>query len=296
VADYIDAMAGPGIPQVSRWDRGDGAAAIRALDGALVKAGLPGRLVPALRLLDRAEALASSARVAKEQAAARMEQATKALLADGPVDAPAYTRVILEAGPWLDDQAAGMVGVMQASQRVQANATQTAFALVPAVYRELQGVCAEVVAEVAAVPTLPAGVWSAATSGLASTAAIRAGREEAWAQLVRLGIRWDDIHAAAELLRESGMLAGELLFPAGCPERLGTLFLNWQPALEGGLEQVRRLPAPLRVRAAVDRSWKPGLWLKADHDRERAAAAPRPGLLARLVGSSPKPDERVEVG
>jgi hypothetical protein len=93
------------------------------------------------------------------------------------------------------------------------------------------------------------------------------------------------------------VLAGELLFPDGCPEGLGSIFLNWQPALEGGLEQVKRLPAPLRVRAAVDRGWKPGLWLKADHERERSAAAPRPGLLARLVGSGSKEPspERVEV-
>jgi hypothetical protein len=261
----------------------------------LVKAGLPDRLEAPRRLLAQAEALASHARSAKQEAAARMEEATRALLADGPVDTAAYGRVLVEVGPWLDDQASGMVGVMTAALRVRANAGQMTFGLVPDLYRQLSVACAEVVDQVGKVPALPAAVWSAPTSGLASTAAIRAGHEQAWSRLVKLGIRWDDIHAAAGLLRETGVLQAQLMFPAGCPERLGSIFLNWQPALEGGLDQVRRLPAPLRVRAALHRGYRPGLWLKADHDRERAAAAPRPSLLARLgVGSGPKA-EPVEV-
>jgi hypothetical protein len=189
MGEFIDITNHPGPPQVSRWDRGDGETAIRALDDALVKAGLPGRLAAPIRLLARAEELAGHARSAKEAAAAQMEEATRALLADGPVDTATYGRVLISAGPWLDDRASGMVGVMTAAHRVRANAGQTTFALVPAVYRELQAVCAEVVAEVATVPILPAAVWSAPTSGLASTAAIRAGHEQAWSQLVKLGIR-----------------------------------------------------------------------------------------------------------
>jgi hypothetical protein len=290
--NYHDAMAGPGVPQVSRWDRG-GSATIQTLDAALVKAGLPGRLAAPLRLLAQAEDLAFQARRAKEDAAARMDAATRSLLAGGHVDVTAYTRVLVEVGPWLDDQAAGMVGVMQASQRVQANATQVVFGQVGELYRQLQEACAEVVAQVADVPVLPNTVWSAGTSGMASTAAIRAGRTDAWSALVKLGVRWDDIHDCAALLRETGTLQAQLMFPGGCPERLGSIFLNWQPALEGGLDQVRKLPAPLRVRAAVDRGWRPGLYLRADHERQQVAtaAAPRPGLLERLRG--PK-GEKVE--
>jgi hypothetical protein len=70
-----------------------------------------------------------------------------------------------------------MIAVMQAASRVRANATQTTFAMAPALYTELQEVCVGVVAECAAIPPLPGAVWSATTSGLASSAAIRAGRE-----------------------------------------------------------------------------------------------------------------------
>ena len=51
--EFLDATHTP-LPTVSRWDRGDGQAAIQALDTALVKAGLVGRLEAPMRLLARA--------------------------------------------------------------------------------------------------------------------------------------------------------------------------------------------------------------------------------------------------
>jgi hypothetical protein len=281
--EFIDLMSQPGVPQLSRWSRGEGATAIAALDEALVKAGLPNRLEAPKRLLDRGEELAGQARAAKQAAADRLEQANRLLLAGGHVDVTAYGRVLVEVGPWLDDQAAGMVGVMQASHRATANASQTVFAMAGGLYQELQRVCAEVVAEVAAVPALPRAVWAAA--GIeAPSVAIRAGCEGAWATLVRAGDQWDRVHQAAGLLRETGVFQQELIFPGGCPSEVGSQFLGWQDAVEH-LAEVRRLPGPLRLRAAVDRGWRPGLYLATDHvaDRERAAAKPR-GLLARLVG------------
>jgi hypothetical protein len=86
---------------------------------------------------------------------------------------------------------------------------------------------------------------------------------------VRIGDRWDNVHAAAGLLIETGTLQSELSF-AG-PTSVCTQFLAWQQALDG-LTQLRRLPGALRLRAAVDRGWRPGLWLLSDH---RAAAAGR---------------------
>ena len=297
MADYIDAMAGPGVPQVSRWDRGDGATAIAALDQAMAKAGLPDRLEPATRLLAQGEQLFEQAREEKRAAADRLEQATRALLTAGPgAAAAAYGQVLVEVGPWLGDQPAAMAGVMNAGHRAQANATQTTFAMAHGLYRELGQVCAEAVAEVAAVPALPREVWLSTTGGQAAEAAIRAGHELAWSRLVKANARWDAVHAAAALLRETGVFQADLLFPAGCPTMEGCQFLNWEPAVEQ-LPQVRRLPATLRLRACVDRGWQPGLWLKADHDAYRAATAPRPGLLARLgVGSGPKAEQPVEVG
>ena len=48
-------------PKVSRWDRGDGAGAVRTLVEALDRAGLPGQLQASLRLLEAAEALGDQA-------------------------------------------------------------------------------------------------------------------------------------------------------------------------------------------------------------------------------------------
>jgi hypothetical protein len=126
---------------------------------------------------------------------------------------------------------------------------------------------------------------SATTSGQASTLAIRAGREADWATIVRLGDRWDSAHDAAQLVRETGVFQSELLF--SCPTAIGLQFLNPAAAVDG-LDTVRRLPAPLRLRATIDRGWRPGLSLVADHD---AAAAepevkPKRRLLAALAGKS----------
>ena len=167
---------------------------------ALERAGLTGQLEAPKRLLDRAEALAAQAREAKLAARKRLEEANRALL-EGMPDAAAYGAALTECGPWLDEESAGMIGMMQASAQVRSSALATAFAMATGLYSQPQEVRREVVAETAAVPELPREVWSAASSGQASTVAIRAGREADWARIVRLGDRWDSIHAAAQLLR-----------------------------------------------------------------------------------------------
>jgi hypothetical protein len=271
------------VPRPSRWDRGDGAGAIRSLAEALDRAGLPGELQASRRLLDRAERIGETARQAKRDAGERLEAANRALLADAPIDPAAYAAVLVEVGPWLDTDieagrvASAMNGLMEAVHRVRSNAVQTAMAEASGIYRRLQDRCAEVVAEVAAVPALPRQVWAATTSGQAGEAAIRAGLELEWARLVKAGVRWDAIHAAATLLRETGQFTAELNFPGGCPTRIGVMFLAWQDAALR-LQEVQRMPGPLRVRAAHDRGWKPGLWLASDHARA-AEAQPKRRLL-----------------
>jgi len=262
---------------------------------ALERAGLTGQLEAPKRLLDRAEALAAQAREAKLAARKRLEEANRALL-EGMPDAAAYGAALTECGPWLDEESAGMIGMMQASAQVRSNALATAFAMATGLYSQPQEVRREVVAETAAVPELPREVWSAASSGQASTVAIRAGREADWARIVRLGDRWDSIHAAAQLLRETGQFQGQLAFPGGCPTAIGIQFLNWQPVAADGLETVRRLLVPLRLRATIDRGWRPGLWLAADHAPAAEADAKRKrGLFAALgagkstAGKSPAP-------
>jgi hypothetical protein len=79
-------------------------------------------------------------------------------------------------------------------------------------------------------------------------------------------------------------MQGQLVFSG--PTAVCTQLLNWQPAMEGGLEEVRRLPAPLRLRAAIDKGWLPGLWLKSDHDFAAAEPKPKRGLFAALAGKS----------
>jgi hypothetical protein len=53
------------------------------------------------------------------------------------------------------------------------------------------------------------------------------------------------------------------------------MYLNWEGAV--GKEELRQLPGSLRVRRAHDLGWKPGLWLRSDHDS--AAVKPKPESL-----------------
>lgn len=221
-------------------------------------------------MLQRAEVLAEQAREAKLGARHRLAEANRALLADNPVDTAAYGAVLVECGPWLDEESAGMLGVMQVFHQVRGNATQTTFAMAPGLYRELQDVAHGVVAECAAVPALPAAIW-AATSGGEAAAAVRANREADFARLTRCGDTWDAVHNAAQLLRETGVFQGELLFSG--PVSVCTQFRNWTAAVEG-LPQVQRLPGPLRLRAAVDRDWLPGLYLASDAAVEEKPRVP----------------------
>src|SRR5690348_4921754 len=99
-------VMGVSADRMSRWDRDHAASAIVSLDAALERAGLPGKLEPPLRLLQRAEELAEQARAAKLAARARLEQANRDLMTEGPIDASAYGAALVECGPWLDDEAA----------------------------------------------------------------------------------------------------------------------------------------------------------------------------------------------
>ena len=114
---------------------------------------------------------------------------------------------------------------------------------------------------------------------------MRLGFENAWAQLVRAGARWDAVHNAAQYLRETGQFQGERIF--AYPTALATQFLNPSAAMDG-MDEVRRLPAALRLRAAIDKGWLPGLWLRSDHDRYAAEQRDKPKrkLFAALSGRS----------
>jgi hypothetical protein len=201
-------------------------------------------------------------------------------LLNGSLDVAGFGQELIEVGPWLDEEFAGMRGVMQAAAQIQGNAVQTVFAMASGLYAQLQEVCAGVVAEAAAVPELPREVWSATSAARAAEQAIRANCEDAWVRLVRCGIQWDSCHEAAQLLRETGTLQGQLIFSV--PTSLGVTLLNPQAAMEG-MDEVRRMPAPLRLRAAINRNWLPGLYLKSDHD----AYAAEPKARRRLFAGKP---------
>ena len=93
------------------------------------------------------------------------------------------------------------------------------------------------------------------------------------------------MHNAAQYLRETGQFQGELIF--AYPTALATQFLNPSAAMDG-MDEVRRLPAALRLRAAIDKGWLPGLWLRSDHDRYAAEQRDKPKrkLFAALSGRS----------
>jgi hypothetical protein len=260
-----------------RAHRGDHDGAIHALDAALTKAGLPGALNPALRVLDRVDELVAAGRAERDKAQFRLEAANRALLADGPIDVAEYGRVLTELAPCISDDAVGSIGVGDAARQTRMRAVMVVFGMATGLYQQLSDHCRDVVAVIAGIPDPPVDVWQTQSSGEAGTAMIRHGREADWAKFVRLADEWTSIHAAGRLLRETGQFESQLHFD-GAPTALGVEFLNWQAAAGG--EPLRLQPGPLRVRRAHDLGWVPGLWLKQDHD---AATGRRP-LAAAVVG------------
>lgn len=272
----------------SRWNTADPAAAVGTLVSLLDKAGVPDQLGASRRLLARSEELQETARAGRATAEQRWQQARAALLA-GQVDADGLARVLVELAPWLDSaveqgRPSLMMGaLMDAAAACRGNAVAMVHAEASGIYRLLQDAAGEVVTFTAAVGKVPQQVWATTTTGQASTVAIQAGYGRQWEDLVLAGGRWDAIHSAAELVRDTGSLGSQTMYPAGCPTSIGCMFLGWEAALEG-VREVRRLPGPLRVRAAVDRGWRPGLWLADDHARFAAEPKGKRSLLGTLVG------------
>ena len=66
------------------------------------------------------------------------------------------------------------------------------------------------------------------------------------------------------------------------PEAVCVEFLNWQAAL-AGLDDLKLVAQPLRVRQAADLGWKPGCWLLSDHENPPEEPRKR-SLLASIVG------------
>jgi hypothetical protein len=279
--DFIDVMEAA-IPGPSRWDRGDGESAIRTLDAALAKAGVTGALVGAFRSLDRAEAVLAASRREQDRARQRLEEVSRRLLeSDGDIDLAGYGRVLSESAGWIGEHPEAAIRVGDVARQIRARATANVFAQAIDLHRRLSDRAQLIVERIAAVPAPPREVWSTQSSADASGLLIRAGREADWAEFVRAGDEWDAVHAAGLLLRETGVFQTELMFDG--PTALCLTFLNWQPAVDG-IREVRALPGPLRVRAAIDRGWKPGLWLAADHKAAAEQKPPRRGLFAGLAG------------
>lgn len=256
---FHDIMVEP--PRPKRWD-GDRGASIRALVGALDRAGLPDQLQASLRLLDRATELSEAARQAKTAAAERLARANVQLTSDGPIDVEAYGRVLAEVAVWVDENSAAPVGVMAAVERVRANAAAIAAAESTGTYRRLQDIAHEVVTRAGNAPALPKSVWAASGTAKASTAAIQGGAGRVWEDLVLCATKFQAVHEAGLLLRETDGFPMQL-WPAGAPEGVAVVWRNWRAALLQH-EELRHMPGPLRLRAAIDRGLEPGLWLASD--------------------------------
>jgi hypothetical protein len=268
-------------PRPSRWDTA-GSGAVPMLDSLLVKAGLPGRLATPLALMDRAEELVRASDREREAARERLAEAGRRLLAGG-TDVAEYARVVAEAQVWISegssDAGPAGYGVGDVARLLRGNAVQTVFAMADGLHAALRDRCAEAVDSVASVP-LPKEIFSATSIAHASTLAIREGFGDSWGLLVKAADAWDACHGAAALLQECGSLQHQLQF-AG-PTSVCVRYLNWQDVL-AGLDELKRIPGPLKIRWASDHHWRPGCYLLSDHENPPPEPKRR-GSLAELLG------------
>ncbi len=160
----------------------DPIAMVLGLGLLLERLGLPGELAASRRLLKRSEVLGEAGRAAQMAAGQRRAEATRELLAgDGEVDTEALAVVVRETDVWLaftpgDPKPAPAMGVlMDAARMARGHAGAMLTASAPGIYPKLQRVAAETVAATAALPKLPAAIWSAPDPALV---AVREGHAE----------------------------------------------------------------------------------------------------------------------
>lgn len=265
----------------------DPIAMVLGLGLLLERLGLPGELAASRRLLKRSEVLGEAGRAAQMAAGQRRAEATRELLAgDGEVDTEALAVVVRETDVWLaftpgDPKPAPAMGVlMDAARMARGHAGAMLTASAPGIYPKLQRVAAETVAATAALPKLPAAIWSAPDPALV---AVREGHAETLKQMWVLSDRYDDCHRAGRICRQTGGLGAQTLLDAA-PDAIGFALANWQKAA-AEMDELRQVRPPLRLRFMIDRGWEPGLWLAADLQRAEAARQKRkPGVLAGLLG------------
>jgi hypothetical protein len=238
-------------------------------------------------MLDRAQALVDASRAEREAARARLEEASRGLLAGGD-DIGEYAQVLRDIQPWIgegpaSDAGPAGFGIGNIARQIRSNAPQIVFAQADGLHAALRDRCAESVASVAKIP-LPEGIFSASSIAAASALAIWEGFGDSWGLLVKAADVWDACHQAAALLRECGSLQHELMF-AG-PASVCVRYLGWQDAVDG-MHELRLIPGPLRIRRAADLGWRPGCWLLSDH--KAAAAAVEPKRRKLFAGKAPAP-------
>jgi hypothetical protein len=264
---------------------GPPSAIINKLTTRLEAVGLPGELAASRRLVARAEEVREAVRRGQVAATERLEAARARLLGAEVIDGGEYAAALRETAPWLDsDIAAGrgapaVAGLMQIASELDGRSLAMVNAEASGVFGRLQGKAAQLVAEIKGAPRLPDKVWSA-PKDQAAKIAIESNCELTWATLTRATARWLQILEVAYLLIDSGGL-GFLNYPSGCPSEVGLRYLGWVEVEAGGGQELRRLAEPLQLLAAIDRDYRPGIWLPADH---RAKPQPKRGLVAVVGG------------
>jgi hypothetical protein len=267
-------------------DSADPARDLRLLVGWCRAAGVEvtalgdvGRLVEADRLLQ--ETLARL-RAAKER---DNLEALERLLA-APVTDQTVSRYVGDLHalePWLAVDLANVQsslavhGVKAARQAVTARAQQALAATGGALEPGLQRAAREAVQATRAVLPLPGQVWQ--QPSWASVLG-REGRAADVQVLLAADERFGAATHAAVLLRRVGATPGHHQLPGGAP-RLAWTFRGFGQAMEG-LADWARVVEPLRLAAAVERGFDPGVWSVADLER---AAAPAKRRLFGLIGA-----------
>jgi hypothetical protein len=265
----------------------DSVGQIQALVQLCEKLGLPDELAASRRLLDRSEQLGADARSAKADAQKRFQQAYRRLVS-GELDAAAFGLELVPLLPWLDGEpdmanmkpnpALAAAVVTNAARERRSSAVQMLAAEAPGIHAKLRSIAEEtVVATGEVAPGLPRAAWSAPDP---SAVVAREGQAAVLRVLWELSARFDDMHAAARICRDSGGLGAEAMLPTA-PEPLGFTVLNYRKALED-MPKFKAVKPPLKLAWMVREGWRPGLWTASDH--RQAEQQPEPSLLHRVKG------------
>jgi hypothetical protein len=250
---------------------------------ALTELSLPTDFLSAAEaLVERARALRAEAVTASQQAAARRSAALNTLGRDQAATLAEAVAQWQGQSPWLDTQPdhqrpPALEIAETGARAIESNIVGQLMNHAPRLWGLAQKKAAEIVAEVAALPPMPAQLWQ--VSDVAGEFARFSAHKSTYGTLTAAYRDFNLAHSIANVVRDQ-LGYGYERFPMGAP-RTALWLKNWRKELVDDGTFARQ-PGALRLPYAIAKGFEPGLYAPRDVEDSTAQDKSFQGRLKNL--------------